>query len=122
MLEGEIFLERRKHDRAPKSMLISYMIINTTLEIVSATGQRDSGTTESLNVSMGGIGLITDDNLSPKQILKIEFAMEDREGPVSTYAAVRWSKYDKKTNKYRAGIEFLALKEKDKSLIKKMMK
>jgi hypothetical protein len=46
----------------------------------------------------------------------------DKERPITTCAEVGWAKRDDKTNKCRAGIEFLSVKEEDKNLIKKFVK
>jgi len=122
MPEGEIFSDKRAYKRVSKKFVISYEIMCSTSGIKKTASQKEKRIADCLNLSVGGIGLITDENLSPEQIIEIEFVLEGKERPITTCAEVKWSKRDDKINKYRAGIEFLAIKEEDKNLIKKIIK
>lgn len=122
MPEGKIFSDKRAYKRVSKNFVITYKIICSTSKSKKITSQKEERIADCLNLSAGGIGLITDENLSPEQIIEIEFILEGKERPITTCAEVKWSKRDNKINKYRAGIEFLALKEEDKNLIKKLIK
>jgi c-di-GMP-binding flagellar brake protein YcgR len=120
MPEGEIFSEKRVHKRILKIFVITYQIMSSTSGITEYT--EETKIADCLNLSAGGIGLITNENLSAGQLIEIKFVLEGTEKTIITCAEIRWAKLDNKINKCRAGIEFLALKEEDKNLIKKLIK
>jgi c-di-GMP-binding flagellar brake protein YcgR len=122
MPDGEIVAERRAHIRASKSILITYSILVSAPEIDNAITRKEKRTAKSFNLSIGGIGFIADENLSPEQVIKITFELQGKEQPIKTYAEVRWSKQDNKINKYKTGIEFMVIKEEDKNLIQALIK
>jgi c-di-GMP-binding flagellar brake protein YcgR len=118
--KGEIFSEKRTYKRMSKNFAITYQIMSSTSEITEYS--EEGKIADCLNLSTGGVGLITDENLSVGQIIEIKFVLEGKGRSITTCAEVRWAKHDDKINKYREGIEFLALKEEDKNLIKKIIK
>jgi c-di-GMP-binding flagellar brake protein YcgR len=120
MPEGEIFSEKRTYKRMSKNFAITYQILSSASGITEYS--EESKIADCLNLSAGGIGLIANENLSAGQIIEIKFMLEEKDQSITTCAEVRWSKRDDKTNKCRAGIEFLSIKEEDKNLIKKFIK
>ena len=120
MPEGEIFSEKRMYKRVSKNFVITYQILSSAAKI--AEYSEEGKIADCFNLSAGGIGLITVENLSEGQIIEITFILENNERSITTCAEVRWSKHDDKISKCRAGIEFLAFKEEDKNLIKKAIK
>ena len=122
MLHKEIFSDKRTCERVSKTFAVTYEIMSYPFGSKKKTDQKERRIANSFNLSAGGIGLITDENLFPKQILEIEFVLEGKEKPIAAYSLVRWSNCDDKTAEYRAGTEFLAIKEKDKNFIKELVK
>ena len=121
MPEGEIFIERRKHKRIDKKFKVNYKLISLPSEAQNIKAEAYKKEAESANISVGGIQLICDDELHSEQIIRVEFTLAGKTEPVITFAEVRWCAKDIHLNKYRAGIEFLVLKEEDKDFISKLV-
>jgi len=121
MPEGDLYVERRKYKRVDKQIEVTYKVVSLPSEIEELKKQHDKNTTESVNISIGGIQLIEDAELVAEQILRIEMKLPGREEPVVTFAEVRWCAKDDHLKKYRSGIEFLVLKDEDKDLIEEII-
>ncbi len=121
MPEGEVFVERRRYKRIDKSLTVKYKVVSLPAEITEIKKAAAKSTTETINISLGGIQLIDDEELVPEQILRIEMTPEGRSEPVITFAEVRWCAKDNRAGKYRCGIEFLVLKDEDKNLIEEII-
>ncbi len=121
MPEGEIFSERRRFKRADKNIEVTYKIVSLPTEAEKIKQQAEKNTVESVNISIGGIQLIDDEELGREQILRIEFKVEGRQEPVVTFAEVKWSAKDNVLGRYRTGIEFLVLKDEDKAVIESII-
>lgn len=121
MPEGEIFLERRKFKRADRKITVTYKVVSLPAEIAEIKKKLEKNTVETVNISIGGIQLIDDEELSAEQILRIEIKAEDRPATIITFAEVRWSAKDSKLGRYRTGIEFLVLKDEDKAIIEELV-
>jgi c-di-GMP-binding flagellar brake protein YcgR len=121
MPEGEIFLERRKFKRVDKKITVTYKVVSLPAEIAEIKKKLEKSTVETANISIGGIQLLDDEELSPEQILRIEIKAQGRPGTIITFAEVRWSAKDSKLGRYRTGIEFLVLKDEDKAIIEDLV-
>jgi hypothetical protein len=65
-----------------------------------------AGVTE--NIGAGGVGVLTDQLLSPDAVLRCEFALSDNPVLMPTLMRVRWSNHDaESTGHYRIGLQFL---------------
>lgn len=117
MPEGEIFVERRKYKRVDKKLKVTYKVVSLPKELDEIKKKIDKNIVESTNISVGGIQLIGDEDLSPEQILRIELETEKKTESITTFAEVRWCAKDNYINKYRIGIEFLVLKDEDRQII-----
>ena len=121
MPEGEIYVERRQFKRIDRTIEVTYKVVSLPSEIEEIKKKTEKNTTESINISLGGIQLLDDDELIAEQILRIELKISGREEPVVTFAEVRWCAKDSKLGRYRTGIEFLVLKDEDKDLIQEIL-
>ena len=119
MSDGEIYSDKRKHERAAKNFSITYEVISSDLNDTKNISLKERRLADCFNLSLGGICLITGEILSPDQVIVVKFILDEK--PIITYAEVRWSKLDKKDNKYLTGIEFLAIDEAYKNIIKKAL-
>jgi len=121
MPEGEIYVERRKYKRIDRRIEVKYKVVSLPSEVNDIKKAAEKATTQTINISIGGIQLIDDDELLSEQILRIEMKLGAREEPVITFAEVRWCAKDSSIGKYRCGIEFLVLKDEDKELIQEII-
>ena len=121
MPEGEIFSERRRFKRADTNISVTYKIVSLPNEAAKIKQQSEKNTAESVNISIGGIQLIDDEELGREQILRIEFKIEGKPDPVITFAEVKWCAKDNVLGRYRTGIEFLVLKDEDKAVIESIV-
>jgi c-di-GMP-binding flagellar brake protein YcgR len=121
MPEGQIFVERRKFKRSDKKITVSYKVVSLPAEIEAIKKKLDKSTVETVNISVGGIQLIDDEELQAEQILRIEIRTPKKTEAIITFAEVRWSAKDGRLGKYRTGIEFLVLKDEDKEMIEKLV-
>ncbi|HTP42644.1 MAG TPA: PilZ domain-containing protein [Nitrospiria bacterium] len=71
-----------------------------TLRTISGQGQLH-------NVSEGGICLLTDERLAPKQLLSIALPLSQPEVSVPTLAYVQWTRPMRGTGRYAAGLSFV---------------
>ena len=65
-----------------------------------------AGVTE--NIGVGGVGVLTDQLLSPGAVLRCEFALSDNPVLIPTLMRVRWSNRNAEgVGQYRIGLQFL---------------
>lgn len=121
MPDAQIFLERRKFKRVDKRISVTYKIVSLPAELEEIKKKAERSTVESANISVGGIQLIDDEELKSEQILRIEIKTGGRNDPIITFAEVRWSAKDSQLGRYRTGIEFLVLKDEDKTAIEEFI-
>ena len=114
-----MFVERRRHKRANKKLKVIYKIISNS-DIEKPGWEPPKKTVDSADISIMGIQLLCDENLTPEQMLRLDIMLEDEHEPIATFAEVRWSKFDDKIKKYRAGMQFLVIKEDHISIIRKI--
>ena len=121
MPEGEIFVERRKYKRVDRRIKVTYKVISLPKELDEIKKKIEKNIVETSNISVGGIQLIGDEELSPERILRIELETEKKTESIITFAEVRWCAKDNYLNKYRIGIEFLVLKDEDRDIIEEIV-
>jgi c-di-GMP-binding flagellar brake protein YcgR len=99
------FEERRKYERIPFDKPIEYSLQDMHMEKFELS----TGNGVSVDISEGGLGIITDYALKKGDILFFEEEIEEEEIKVSKIAPiaaiVRWAK-EIEQNKYRAGLVF----------------
>jgi c-di-GMP-binding flagellar brake protein YcgR len=121
MPEGQIYIEKRKYKRVDKKIEVSYKVVSMPSEIEKIKKQSEKNLSETVNISVGGIQLINDVQLSADQIVRIELVLAKGATPIVTFAEVRWCANDQTLGRYRTGIEFLVLKDEDKKLIEEII-
>jgi c-di-GMP-binding flagellar brake protein YcgR len=121
MPEGEIFVERRKYKRVDKRIKVSYKVVSLPKEINEIKKKIEKNIVETANISVGGIQLISSEELLPEQILRIEIETGKKAESIITFAEVRWCAKDNYINKSRIGIEFLVLKDEDREIIEEIV-
>jgi c-di-GMP-binding flagellar brake protein YcgR len=121
MPEGQIYVEKRKYKRVDKKILVSYKVVSMPAEIEKIKKQAEKNISETVNISIGGIQLINDIQLTAEQIIRIELVLTPGSMPIITFAEVRWCAKDSALGRYRTGIEFLVLKEEDQKLIEEII-
>ncbi|MCE5301288.1 MAG: PilZ domain-containing protein [Spirochaetia bacterium] len=120
MPEGQIQIEKRKHKRVEKRLSVSFKVVSMPAEVARIKQAVDKNSGDTVNISLGGVQLISEAGLVPEQIIRLEL-YTDKSGSVVTFAETRWSNKEEKTGKYRTGIEFLVLKDEDKKVIEEII-
>jgi len=95
---------RRKHARLPGTGTVTYRCS------VPRRGDRlitMSGQGRLQNMSGGGLRLLTEARLAPKQLLAITVPMPQQEISIPTLAYVQWTRPVRGTGHYAAGLSFL---------------
>jgi c-di-GMP-binding flagellar brake protein YcgR len=121
MPEGQIYVEKRKHKRIDKKVTVTFKVVSMPSEIEKIKTAAEKNSSETVNISVGGVQLINDSGLKPEQILRIEIRLENAKTNIVTFAEVKWSAKDDNIKRYRTGIEFLVLKDEDKKLIEEIV-
>jgi len=109
ILEQEVdnmsFEEKRKYERIPFVKPIKYSLQDMHMENLTLI----PGNGASVDISEGGLGMITDHNLKKGDILFFEEEIKEEEIKINKIAPiaaiVRWAK-EIEQNKYRAGLVF----------------
>jgi len=106
--------ERRKFPRLPLNAEIEY--------VVSGQEEAELFTTESKNISSGGVCIVAFEKLQPGVIVNLKFCLPELNKFIIAKGKVAWIKElsirDKKTDKvYEAGIEFVSIKDADREKI-----
>ena len=121
MPEGEIFVERRRYKRVDKKIKVTYKVVSLPKDVKEIKKKIEKNIVETINISVGGIQLISSEELSPEQILRIELETGKKTESIITFAEVRWCAKDNYINKHRVGIEFLVLKDEDREMIEEIV-
>ncbi len=117
MPEGEIFIEKRRHKRVEKKLKVFYKILNKD-EIENEVNVKQ--VVESSDISISGIQLLCGEKIEIEQIVRLDIIIEEHQEPLTTFAEVRWTKFDDKIHKFRVGMEFLVIKEEHINIIKNL--
>lgn len=119
MLNGDLYIERRKYKRADLKFKINYKVImgeeeaqeirNTAIKIIG----------ESSDISLGGIKAEGPMSGNPGDIIRLEVQVEGRPEHITTFAEIKWVKGKETIKSF--GLEFLILKDADKALIEEVL-
>jgi c-di-GMP-binding flagellar brake protein YcgR len=119
MLNGDLYIERRKHKRADMKFKINYKLImgeeeakeikNTTIKILG----------ESSDISVGGIKAEGPMPGNPGDIIRLEVLVDGRPEHITTFAEIKWIKGKEEIKTF--GLEFLILKDADKNAIEELL-
>ncbi len=91
---GEIMEDRRIFARLPVSLPLRFIDV----------GENKEGEAETQDISAKGIGLVTNEELSPRTPLEMWLQLPDRSEPLYTRGEVVWSRA-LEPNKYQVGVE-----------------
>ena len=113
MPEANLFLEKRVHPRVPAKIAVKYRIIEEQKEIESIFARKKKEkTSQTLDVSMGGLYLVADQVIEVGSILRLDIEIPGKSPMISAFAEVAWS------NEAGLGLHFLAMKETDMASFK----
>ena len=119
MLNGDLYIERRKYKRADMKFKVHYKvnmgeeeaqeIKNTAIKILG----------ESSDISLGGIKAEGPMTGNPGDIIRLEVVIEGRPEHITTFAEIKWVKGKEEIKQF--GLEFLILKDADKTVIEEIL-
>ena len=95
--------ERRDHVRAALSGSVTFEMSESLSEEFSVSPQRGDG--DAIDVSEGGLSLLTKDTVEDGQIVRIKLPLPGMSIKTPTLAKVRWSKPHDKG--YKVGVSFI---------------
>jgi len=121
MPQGEIYSDKRKHNRIEKKLKVTYKIMKESDVGIEAV-EKSKRHVESSDISICGIQLLCDEVFKQEEVLRLDIYVEGEEKPLATFAEVKWVKRDEKIAKFRIGLEFLVLKEDHIDAIKNLEK
>ena len=116
MPEGDIFIERRQHKRIDFRIKVKYKIVTADADRI----KKEAREADSINVSVGGIQLIAEEEFSATQVLRLEFGLQGHEKPIITFAEIKWCTKGDDSTHYKAGLEFLVLKDEDEDILREI--
>ena len=96
--------ERRFHTRYPEKGVVTYhrFIPQKRLPLKEQSSQG-----ELKNVSRGGLLIVTEERLAPKQFLTLTVPLRFPGSAIPTMAYVQWTRPVRGTGRYAAGLSFL---------------
>ena len=97
--------EKRKFKRVPVDAIVIYQI-QDQLKVIKNKLKR-IGTPISVDISAGGLQVITSQKLPQDIALKIDLSILPTKIPIEAFGKVKWTEKDKTPNQYRSGIEFV---------------
>ena len=113
MPNGEMFVEKRKNERAEIKFKIVYKVLPSVNFM--ATHPKNG---ISRDVSVGGVRILGEPVGEAGDVIKIDIPVEGRD-PVSTFAEIRWVKGQGPAAEF--GVQFLMLKESDADLLERVI-
>ncbi len=106
MAEGNMFLDKRAHSRVLVKLPITFKVVDEKLKdkALHSMGehQRDA---ESWDTSLGGMYIISNESLKPRDRLNLKIFLPKSENPLVVLADVVWA------DRSGAGLRFVAMKE-----------
>jgi c-di-GMP-binding flagellar brake protein YcgR len=120
MAQGEVYIEKRKHRRINKKLLVTYKIMAGDEYEKQPPELERKRSVNSEDISISGLQLICDEELKIDRILRLDIKLAGDE-PLATFAEVRWCRRDEAMKKFRIGLEFLVIKEDHINIIKKLL-
>lgn len=121
MPQGEIYSDKRKHNRIEKNLKVTYKIMKDSDVGIEAV-EKSKRHVESSDISICGIQLLCDEQFKQEDVLRLDIYVDGEEKPLATFAEVKWVKKDETIGKFRIGLEFLVLKEDHIDAIKRLEK
>ncbi|MFP4466583.1 MAG: PilZ domain-containing protein [Candidatus Goldiibacteriota bacterium] len=112
MAIGKMFVEKRKHQRVDKGFEISYKLIPK--EITDETVKKEGMTKD---ISIGGVRVEGEMLGTLGDVLRVEINTGVSSDPTVVFAEIRW--VDDSSGRF--GLEFLALREHDQEILKKII-
>lgn len=100
--------DKRKHERFPLETIVRYQVINRQVAegMVKARTFHDDG--QVVNISAGGVALVTDLNLQPGDYLKVEVTLPGLTHATRALAQVIWVE-SQGASQHKSGLSFLML-------------
>ncbi|MCX8093890.1 MAG: PilZ domain-containing protein [Candidatus Goldbacteria bacterium] len=114
MIEGKLYIEKRKFKRVIKSFPIKYKLMPKDNIIES---KKNEGKTK--DISLGGVRIEGEIIGNVDDIIRIEFTLKDNDNPIITFAEIKWIKEINGIPQF--GVEFLTLKNEDKQIIEQLI-
>lgn len=99
---------------------VRYKVISGSAQADKIVQSLEHKTTETWNLSKGGMGLVGAESLSKGDLLKVEITLPGTPKPLKTFAEVKWCRHlekDPEPNIFRAGISFMAFRHEDDKLL-----
>ncbi len=113
MLDPDTLSERRIHPRASVKLPIKYRVFDDEPDLTTVPErQKKTHTSYTQNVSLGGLYLVTDQDLNLETFLRLDISLPDYHQDISAFADVVWS------NNKGAGLHFAAIKDEDVETLK----
>lgn len=113
MPDANLFIDRRAHPRISLKLPVKYQLIVGQDEIKTIIESKKSEkTSQIMNVSLGGIYLVTGQVLNVDSLLRIQITLPKISHVISAFAEVVWS------NNSGVGLHFKGMKEEDVDKLK----
>jgi hypothetical protein len=108
MIEANIFTEKRLSPRVTVKIPVKYRLLKDKGEIESVLERRKKDqNAETIDVSLGGMYIVSEKRLEIGSVLHIEIALGDYKHTLKAFAEVVWA------NKTGGGLRFLTMKDED---------
>jgi c-di-GMP-binding flagellar brake protein YcgR len=113
-MSDDYYIERRQYKRVNVSIPVRYREITSEEIIESGKKQHAS---ECVNISRGGMQLVMDSGREKEddKLLEAGFVISGRN--IKLIAHISWTCFDSNINKFRTGLEFIAIKSGDLEVI-----
>jgi hypothetical protein len=95
---------RRKYARFPGKGVVTY---RRSVPFRGTALRELRGEGELTNLSTGGLCLVTEERLAPKQLLSLTVPMRSPALAIPTLVYVQWTKPLRGTGRYAAGVSFM---------------
>lgn len=113
MADRKMFVEKRVHPRIPIRIPVKHRVIEEQKEIKTIFERKNiEKTGHTLNLSLGGLCLATDQGLNVGSMLRLEIILPEISRMISAFGEVIWSKDT------GGGLHFEAMKEEDVDALK----
>ena len=118
MSDGKLWVEKRRHQRLDLSFSVKYFILRGSL------ASEDERQGRTVNISRGGIRLVTDEELKAGSLIQMTIALPEEKAPLEGKAEVAWA--EEKSGKsggreYHYGLQFTEFKGENDSMITRFM-
>jgi len=108
MAEGKIFLDQRAHSRMLVKLPVTFNILAEKSKGADSREYRENQrNAESWDTSLGGMYLVSGQDLKPGDHLSLKFSLPQSSGPLKVLADVVWA------DGTGAGLRFVAMKDAD---------